>query len=210
MTVADKLTFDYAYPVRTQKGIDMTEIELEIKRHMATGNSFTRTYTRQLKEALGIESDYALAKHLQVSKTTVSNYTNGHTFFSEAVCFRVAQILNMNPAIVISAIEVDRRSGHGQKSIDTWAYIHRITRQMQAGFANVKMLALLAIFSIAASALPAWAALYFASFSARVVCILCKVICGVTFSRMTLFVKLCKAGRYVPRHTHSAAFLPAR
>lgn len=157
-------------PIRDhiQEAMDARKISLQ--------NSFTRGYMEQLKRQLGIESDYALAKALRLSKTTVSNYSNGRGYFSERVCHTVAGILRVDPAIVVASIEVDRRSNSAQQEIDTWQWIRDITIQMQRphnGFANVGIMALLAMISIAVDAIPAWAALYFASFSVRVVCILC-------------------------------------
>lgn len=92
-------------------------------------NPLTQKYMQEVKAKLGIESDYALAQHLQVSRTTVSNYSNGRSHFSESVSHRVASILGIPPAIVVTAMELDRRSNADQAEIDTWAWIHAQVRK---------------------------------------------------------------------------------
>lgn len=124
-------------------------------------DSFTRQYISELKNKLGIESDYALAKHLRVSKTTVSNYTNGYSHFSPAVCHRAAEILGIHAAVIFAAMEVDRHHGV-QEEIDTWAFIHEATRKaamrLQMGVANVSLVLAFAIVLGATYAPPVRAA----------------------------------------------------
>lgn len=118
-------------------------------------NRFTQQYMIEVKNKLGIDSDYALAKALHVSKTTVSNYRNGGTAFSPKVCFRVAEILGIHPGVLFSAMEIDRHDGM-QSEIDTWTFIYKSTfkaaSRLQAGVAHVLALVAVAIVSIAAYA----------------------------------------------------------
>lgn len=125
----------------------MDDVKEAFDQRMRASNTFTRQYMEQLKKQLGIESDYALAKHLRVSKTTVSNYRNGYSAFSPAVCHRVAEILNVQPGIVVACMEVDRHSGGDQKERDTWNWIMQATKQV-AGHAHVALLAVIATVSI--------------------------------------------------------------
>lgn len=125
----------------------MDEISKAVSEQLRATNTFTRQYMEQVKRRLEIESDYALAKHLRVSKTTVSNYRNGYSAFSLAVCHRVAEILKIEPGIIVAAMEVDRHSGGSQKEIDTWKWIMQATKQA-AGYAHVAVLALTASITI--------------------------------------------------------------
>lgn len=115
------------------------EISQAIAAHNARSNAFTKQYMLELKRKLGIESDYALAKALGVSKTTVSNYANGTTAFSARVCHKAAELLEIHPAIVVAAIEVDRHSGAAQKEIDTWTYIHRALQLVKPAAVNLSV-----------------------------------------------------------------------
>lgn len=125
----------------------MDEVKEAFDQRMRGTNTFTRQYMEQVKKRLDIESDYALAKHLRVSKTTVSNYRNGYSAFSPTVAHRVAEILNIEPGIVVACMEVDRHSGADQKQRDTWNWIMQATKQA-AGHAHVAVLAVIAAVGI--------------------------------------------------------------
>lgn len=107
----------------------MDEVGTLVKEQLRVGNRFTRSYIDQVKKALDIESDYALAKHLRVSKSTVSNYQKGITAFSDTVCHRVAEILQVEPAMVLALIELDRHAGADAKELATRTWIARVVMQ---------------------------------------------------------------------------------
>lgn len=65
-------------------------------------------YMGALKRRLGIESDYALAKALCVTKQTVSRYAQGKGYFDDEVAIRAARILEIDPMNIIVATHVER------------------------------------------------------------------------------------------------------
>lgn len=68
----------------------------------------------RVKAAHGLQSDYAAAKALGFSRNTISNYRSGsrHTF-DDAGCLKVAELLGIDPAVVLvdQAMERARLDG---------------------------------------------------------------------------------------------------
>lgn len=109
-------------------------------------NRYTRTYVDRVKQKLQIESDYSLAKHLRVSKSTVSNYQKGLTAFSDQVCERVAEILEENPAMVVALVELDRHSTASAKELETRTFIARaVQAYTQRGAVHSALFAMLVV-----------------------------------------------------------------
>ena len=124
----------------------MDEIAELVKSESRTGNAYTREYLRQVKRKLEITSDYALAKRLQVSKSAISNYQNGTTAFSDSVCQKVAEILEIDPALVVSFVEVDRHSSASFKELKTRLWIAETVRQaLGAGTVHSALFAMLVV-----------------------------------------------------------------
>ena len=65
----------------------------------------TIDYLDKCKEKLGISSTYALAKAMGVDERVLSNYKKGRVIINDFVCFRIAQILELDPAYVIADIK---------------------------------------------------------------------------------------------------------
>lgn len=65
-------------------------------------------YLDAVKKRLGIESDYALAKSLGFSLSSVSGYRTGRRFLDDDAALTVAQALNINPLIVIASANAER------------------------------------------------------------------------------------------------------
>jgi len=61
-----------------------------------------------VKAALDLPSDYAAAKVLGVTRSTVSAYRNGKSTFDEDTCFRVAEILGVRAFEVVAATHAER------------------------------------------------------------------------------------------------------
>ncbi|MBB6324358.1 helix-turn-helix domain-containing protein [Paraburkholderia sp. SIMBA_009] len=59
------------------------------------------------KARLDIQSDYAAAKALGVTRSTISGYRTGRTVFDEKICIRVAEILGVDPLEVIASARVE-------------------------------------------------------------------------------------------------------
>lgn len=61
-----------------------------------------------VKEKLGIESDYALAKRLGFPFSTMSNYRTGRRILDDDAALSVALALDIHPFEVIAAANVER------------------------------------------------------------------------------------------------------
>lgn len=57
---------------------------------------------------LGITSDYALAKALRVTPTSIANYTRRRSIMDDDVALRIADILNLSPLAVIAMANSER------------------------------------------------------------------------------------------------------
>lgn len=65
-------------------------------------------YLDALQQKLGVKSDYALMKHIGVSKQSLSKYRQDMGGFDDEVCIRVAEILGMHPAAVMLDMHKER------------------------------------------------------------------------------------------------------
>jgi transcriptional regulator with XRE-family HTH domain len=70
----------------------------------------TLDFLAACKARLGIESDYALAKRLGVAQSSVSNYRTGRSRIDDDVALTIADILGIDPIIVIAAANAERAS----------------------------------------------------------------------------------------------------
>lgn len=61
-----------------------------------------------LKKKLEITSDYALAKHLELSRAQISKYRCGRDFLSEDTAMKVADMLHIERGIVLAWIAAER------------------------------------------------------------------------------------------------------
>lgn len=68
----------------------------------------TLEYLAATKKALGIESDYALAKALKITQSTISGYRAGRSRIDDDVALTIAEILGVNPIIVIADANAER------------------------------------------------------------------------------------------------------
>jgi len=76
----------------------------------------TIEYLRAVKSRLGINSDYALAKSLGVTRSAVSKLQKGDVAFSDDVALTVAEILGVEPIAVIAAANAERAKTPEQKA----------------------------------------------------------------------------------------------
>lgn len=60
-----------------------------------------------LKEHLGLPSDYATAKALGVTRSTVSGYRTGRSVFDQATCIKVAELMGVDPFEIIASINAE-------------------------------------------------------------------------------------------------------
>ena len=61
-----------------------------------------------VKEKLGITSDYALAKRLGFSLSTVSNYRTGRRILDDDAALDIAMALEVHPFEVIASVNAER------------------------------------------------------------------------------------------------------
>lgn len=124
-----------------------------------------------VKAKNGIKSDYKLAFFTGKTQNTIANYRHGRSRPDDKTLSELAALADIPKSeIQLMAVRFQVERAANDDSRELWS---GIAARLQAGFANVQTMILLAMFSIAAAALPAWATLYFASFSVRSVCILC-------------------------------------
>jgi len=79
----------------------------------------TKEYLNAVKAKTGVASDYALSKVLDISRQQVSKYRNNNEFLSDLTCVKVASILEIDPMIVISAINAERSRNEKEKAVWT-------------------------------------------------------------------------------------------
>jgi transcriptional regulator with XRE-family HTH domain len=119
----------------------------------------TTQYLDSAKKALGIESDYALAPHLGLTRSGVSKLRREVVVMSNTTAARIAEILGVDEIKVIADLELERGSND-----ELWRKIAR----------RVAVLAVAALGAIAAPS-PAEAAAGGAHSAACPGCVLCKV-----------------------------------
>lgn len=68
----------------------------------------TQQLMQEAKVALRIESDYALAKALDMSRQAISHYRTGRSQLDVEGAFRIAEVLGRDPAAIIAAVEAER------------------------------------------------------------------------------------------------------
>lgn len=72
-------------------------------------------YIDEAKKKLGIESDYGLAKELGLSRAAVSLWRNGKGSMDDYAATRIAEIIGVNPMIVIAAVNVEKEKTEERK-----------------------------------------------------------------------------------------------
>lgn len=68
----------------------------------------TVQYLDEMKDRLGVESDYALAKALGMTRAAVSKYRTGYSMPDDLACAKIAEVLGVEPMEVIAAINYQR------------------------------------------------------------------------------------------------------
>ncbi|GAC1610267.1 MAG: helix-turn-helix domain-containing protein [Aquirhabdus sp.] len=68
----------------------------------------TNEYMDLAKKCLGIDSDYALAKHLEIRSSTISNYRSGKSKMDDVIALKIANIVGKNPAFVLADSHAER------------------------------------------------------------------------------------------------------
>ena len=102
----------------------------------------TIEYLDAAKRALGVESDYALAKKLQMRASSISNYRAGRSHMDDEVAGKVAAVLGTHPGLVILDMHRERAKSPAEKSL--WGEIYKgfLTLLPHAKFGGVERRAL--------------------------------------------------------------------
>lgn len=99
--------------------------------------TYTQKYLADCKRKLGIESDYALAKSLGLSRAMVSEYQNTGRTMSDATAIRVAELLDIEPREVFAAMQVDRAQSDVQRK--AWEWLYRAAKKAAGAAASVAL-----------------------------------------------------------------------
>jgi transcriptional regulator with XRE-family HTH domain len=76
----------------------------------------TLEYLEAVKTRLGITSDYALAKALRITQSTISGYRAGRSRIDDDVALTIAEILKVHPLQVIAAANAERAKTPEQRA----------------------------------------------------------------------------------------------
>ena len=74
-------------------------------------------YLDACKSALGLDSDYALAHALGITRQSVSNIRNNRRTFDNLTAFRVADVLKIDPAAVIATAQYERTGNKNERAV---------------------------------------------------------------------------------------------
>lgn len=88
----------------------------------------TLEYLDAVKEKLGIESDYAVAKALHIRHSTISGYRARGGQMDDEVAAKVAEALEMHPGLVILDMHRARAKTPAEASI--WQDIYKGFRSL--------------------------------------------------------------------------------
>lgn len=76
----------------------------------------TIEYLQAVKTRLHITSDYALAARLGVTRSAISKLQQGKGIFGDDMALTVAQILDINPLVVIACANAERAKTPEQRA----------------------------------------------------------------------------------------------
>lgn len=82
----------------------------------------------ETKEKLGVESDYALAKQLEIPNPRISEYRSGKARPDAYACARFAEILGVDPFEMLAQVEAATEKNEARRT-----YWKRVAEKMAAG-----------------------------------------------------------------------------
>lgn len=86
----------------------------------------------QAKAAKGVESEYALAKALELTKQQVSEYYKGKVIPSEFACLQIAKALGRNYEEIQAIVRIEAEKD--EKRRDAWKEFYKKLGGIAAGF----------------------------------------------------------------------------
>lgn len=84
----------------------------------------------EAKERLGVESDYALAKKLEINQARISQYRKGKESLDAYACARLAEVLKMDPFELLAQVEAETEKNETRRT-----YWKKVAERMAAGTA---------------------------------------------------------------------------
>jgi plasmid maintenance system antidote protein VapI len=96
----------------------------------------TNTLLDEVRKALSVESDYALAKRLGVRQQTITSYRSGRTQMTEEISIRVAGIVGRSPALLFMQIAAERAKNPNVAGV--WREAAKVFAQYEAKRAETK------------------------------------------------------------------------
>lgn len=69
-----------------------------------------------VKARHGLKSDYSLAPLLGITRSAVSKFRSGKDFFGDSTAIRVAELLEIDPAIVLASVHAERAKSEAEKT----------------------------------------------------------------------------------------------
>ncbi|HSH72831.1 MAG TPA: hypothetical protein VK974_07215 [Methylophilaceae bacterium] len=75
----------------------------------------TIEYLDECKKKLNITSNYALAKHIDVPEQRVHDYYKGRNGPDDYACFKIAECIGIDPAIVIAEIRSETETSEKKR-----------------------------------------------------------------------------------------------
>lgn len=77
----------------------------------------TQEYLDAVRTSLGLPSDYALQKPLDLSKGQISNYRTGRDRLSNKVAVRVARLIKKDPVQVLIEVNMEKETDPETKAV---------------------------------------------------------------------------------------------
>ncbi|HGO6127527.1 TPA: helix-turn-helix domain-containing protein [Burkholderia cepacia] len=93
-------------------------------------------YLDEAKTRLNLPSDYALAKVLGVTHVSISNLRSGKTTMGIDTCVKVAEILDIDPHLLYSRIQIDKA-----RTPETALFWRTFAEKFSEGFRALALLA---------------------------------------------------------------------
>lgn len=76
----------------------------------------TLDFLDAVKARHSVESDYKLAQLMGVTRSCISNYRNGKSSLDDVAALKVAELLELSPGIVLSAVHAERAKAPAEKA----------------------------------------------------------------------------------------------
>lgn len=104
------------------------------------------------KKVQKVSSDYKLALCIGIGESSLSAYRKGKNLPGPKTCAKLAIAMGEDPILLMVEMQAQMAKDDDERSM--WA---TAVKRLQMGVASVVLMSLLAIVSVAGSALPAWA-----------------------------------------------------